>query len=146
MSFTGKVIAYQKLILIGDKFVDSTAEQHFKRRDEKHSYAVRHFDIDIASTSPTSSNNPEIMSRLRNNLVMALNRTITLPKIILEVLEDDIIRTIDHKDHGLGKHYERRLKWLMNQYRRVIESFIEKLPLKTKREGWPKFLWISQKL
>ena len=142
----GRVLGHMKLIVIGDHFVESSADQHFKKRDEKYSYAVRHFDIDIASTSANTSNNPEIMSRLRNNLVVALNRTVVMPKIIMIVLEDDIIKTIDHKDHSLGKHYERRIKWLMSQYRRIIESFLEKLPLKCKREGWPKFLWVSPTL
>ena len=123
-----------------------TATIHLKNIEERASYASRHFYISILSSDEYSSNVKSVLARLRNNLVRGLNKCVAIPKIILIVLEDSIINDVPVCDFGLKVEYEVRLKWLISQYRKLIESFIDLIPFKSRKDNWPKFLYLCPSL
>ena len=128
--------------MIGDKFVKDSATNYFKNVDQRTSYANRHFYVSILDSEEYNSNTKSILARLRNNLVTGMNKCIAIPKIIVVVLEDSIISDIHQNNYGLATQYDMRVKWLVSQYRKTVEAFLDYLPLKAKRENWPKFVFI----
>ena len=115
--------------------------------DDRSSYVNRYFNVTILDSDEFTSNNRSLLGRLRNNLVNALNKCTAIPKFIVIVLEDAIINDAGTANYGIVHDYEIRLKWLLNQLRRAIESFLDYLQQKCKREGgWPKLLFICPSL
>ena len=137
-----RIKAYQSMWVIGDKFVKNSATIYFKTVDDKSSYATRHFQITILDSDEYTSNIKSVLARLRNNLVYGLNKCTSIPKFIVIVLEDAIIEDAGFANFGITNDYEIRTKWLVNQYRKIIDAFLDYLPYKNKKEGWPKFLYI----
>ena len=156
--FTGRIRGHDHLWIIGDDFVckDNMAETQFARKEESTSFSTKTFDIHIQATDSFNSNNENVPSRLRNALYHAFNKTWVLPKIIVMILEDDVIKYYKKKAdrHDLSmdetqcrETYERCLKWLMSECRKFAATIREDiLPSRAKRQDWPNFLWILPSL
>ena len=84
------------------------------------------------------------ISRLRNNLVGAIGDQVVLPKIIVIVPDNDIIKYFWYKDTSdVVSGYSQILCWLMTQYDRLISAQKDNhLPSKAKISGQPNFVWI----
>ena len=136
----------QGIWIIGDKFVKDSANLYFKTIDDKSSYTNRHFHVSICASDCFSSNNSSLLARLRNNLVHEFNKCTFIPKVITVVLEDAIINDVGTANFGVTNDFEIRTKWLISQYRKIIDAFIDYLPHKSKRDNWPKLLFISPSL
>ena len=66
-----------------------------------------------------------------------------MPKYILVILEDDIIRETNFADCGLAQYYERQLRWVISEYRKAIDTIKDYLPNKAKNRKYPKIVWVS---
>ena len=138
-----RIKAHQSIWVLGDRFVKNSANTYFKTVDDKSSYSTRHFQISILDSDDYTSNIKSVLARLRNNLVYGLNKCNAIPKFIVVVLEDAIIDDVGSANYGITNDYEIRTKWLINQYRKIVDAFLDYLPYKSKKDGWPKFLYIS---
>ena len=123
-----------------------TAFANFKNVDERSSYSNRYFYISILASEEFNSNIPSLMGRIRNNYIQGLNKCITIPKIVCIVMEDALIKDVKTMNFGLTTDYEIRIKWLVSQLRKITDAFIDYLPLKMKRDNWPKFLFVCPSL
>ena len=110
--------------------------------DAAQSYTTRHFAVMVQATNNSRSNNPAILARLRNSLVHAINRCTQLPKIVVIVLEDDLLESINPNEN-LAAALNKRIRWLMHEYRKIIDTTKDFLPQNAKNDGYPKFLWIN---
>ena len=128
----------EKIIIVGDNFVRRTAKSHFLRL--KDSYSQR-FEIDIA-TGDVFSSNEYITSRMTNALIEKLNVCINLPKLIVFIPENDFIQEIEYKGWGVTEYYGKYLEEIINETNKLIMEFLSELPSKSKRDGWPKVVWI----
>ena len=117
----------------------------FKSLDPTYSYCARNFEISIQACGETTSNNPSLLARLRNALVHLINKNTTtmLPKIILIVLEDDIIKDAKAEEPNMGRDYNRRIRWLINEYRKIIDTIKDYIAPNARKEGYPYFIWIN---
>ena len=89
-------------------------------------------------------NSKNILSRIRNSLVTAINEHSVLPKLIVVVTDDDIINQVaDDPDVSLVFHYERLCSGLCNLLNKTIDCYKDMLPQKAKREGLPHIVWIA---
>ena len=140
---------YERLWIIGDEFCNNTVHQHF--RNSKHedgtydSHTFNMFEVSEFTSARSTSNTRNILSRIRNNVATALNEHSGLPKLILFVLDDDIITSIpsNSNDNSLTKEYEYVLNSLITMLERVIDTYKDWLPSKAKRENIPHLLWIA---
>ena len=114
----------------------------FRLVDAAHSYTTRNFAVTVQATNDSKSHNPAILARLRNSLVHAINKTTQLPKIVVVILEDDLIKSIS-MDENINQAFNKRIRWLMHEYRKIIDTTKDFLPQNAKKEGYPKFLWIN---
>ena len=106
----------------------------------------------MAATSERLSNNPNMLSRLRNAPVIAFNKSKVLPKMVVVIIEDDLISYFDKiyndieepmTEKDITKLYTHSVKWVMSEFRKIFETIKEDiLPSKAKRNDWPHFLWI----
>ena len=105
-----------------------------------------------AFTSNEFSDNPSVIGRMANLLNAALMGSKDkkgynpLPKIIVIVPDQDIISCLDSEMSGLSKSYGRLVRFIMTEYERGVISFKENLPAKSKKDGYPHFLWIQAPL
>ena len=75
-----------------------------------------------------------------------INEAVQMPKYILIILEDDIIRETNFADCGIVQFYERLLHWLISEVRKLIDTIKDLLPAKSKERKFPKIIWVSPSL
>ena len=131
-----------------DDFGNRSFEQYFQTRlNNDGCYVKTHFDVTGFSNN-TFSDNTSVIGRMGNLMKNALdssllkNKISPLPKLIVVVPEDDIIRCLSEFNSGLTKNLGRLVNYIMIEHERGISSFKENLPAKAKREGYPHILWI----
>ena len=104
------------------------------------------FEIVGSMNDKGSSIDQNTVSHFRNNLAGIIGDQAVLPKFILIVPDNDIIRYFWYREHDTQEGYARLLKWLMSQYDLMILSQKERLPQKAKRAAEPVFIWIEPPL
>ena len=73
-----------------------------------------------------------MISRTRNALVKLITEQVLLPKLIVLVLDDDLLTLVRDKAHTY-KLTKRLLSWLINQFGRIVQTQKEYLPEKAKK-------------
>ena len=130
----------EKIWVIGDAFCKSTMPQYFLQMPDKDFYCRTNFEVHTAYCDQYAYRG-NLLGRLRSALTGLINREWTLPRLIVIVLEDDVIEYIKKKNFDSHKQIERFLGYLMNEFRKVISTFKELLPTKAKKFAWPHVLW-----
>ena len=152
---TGPVRAYDRCWFFGDEFCSRSFEQHFKQRrsTDYNGYVKAHFDVSGFFNNFTSDN-PSLLGRLSGLMSTATSATsacskgasqglLPLPKIVVIVPENDIIKTIGDES-GSTALFCKLLNFVMTEYDRCVATFKENLPAKCiKYNGYPSFLWIQ---
>ena len=144
--------------IIGDKFVCESAEviRHIfnlmDERDEsvidqdqplKHvSYLANAYDIEVF-TSKSLDAMRSSLGHLRNILGTALKEHCLLPKYIIVVLEDDIMRCVNFPRPGISEIFGQCLKWLADEYHDMITTRKNVLPPKSHKYLYPQMFWVA---
>ena len=108
-------------------------------------YIKAHYDTTGYCQGQTKAINNNILSRVCNVLVMAINKEVDLllPKVILVVLENDILNAANHYNPGISLLCGKLMEWLANQFHRIITAHKERLPSKSQKFKYPAVLWVS---
>ena len=95
------------------------------------------------SATRYSSSQRNILARIKLLLMKALKEQIYLPKAIIFVLDDDVIKqsNIPHSDAKSGE-YKLIVKYLMEEVHHIIANYKEKLPTKSKQDFYPHCIWV----
>ena len=81
------------------------------------------------------------IARIRHSIAMALKTIVTpLPKMIVIVLEDDLIYELKDRSEQLTFAYGRQIEWLLHEIRKLISAHNDALPKKAKRKV--NIIWI----
>ena len=105
-------------------------------------YTTTHFEVKTWSGN-FKTKAQTVLGRMRNIMVSAINSCHKLPKWIVVVFEDDIIKRYNFKRNAADHDFYKQLKWLMNEHNRLIETFKDMLPIKSKKYNWPHFIWLE---
>ena len=108
-------------------------------------FAFENFEVKELLTT-RYSNDRNVLSRLRNSLITGLNSYSQMPRLIVVVLDDDIVRYVDskHKDDVvLSVEIGKITEWLAREFERAILSYRDYLPSKAKRDYFGHVLWIA---
>ena len=133
--------------VIGDDFMAKSFAQYFQNAygdNGKVGYIRAHYDVTGYCQGKTKAINNNVLSRLRNALVMAINKEMLLPKAILVVLENDILNAANHYNLGISLLCGKLLEWLANQFHRIITLHKERLPSKCRKFKYPGILWVTE--
>ena len=110
--------------------------------DGKTGYIRAHYDVSGYCSGNTAEGG-NILNRLRNILVEAINKEITFPKAIMYVFEEDILDEMNHFKPGVSLLSGRCLEWLGNQIHRIVITHKERLPSKARKFKYPTIFWVS---
>ena len=84
-----------------------------------------------------------LIGRLRNIMVTALNDNVKLPKYIILVIEDDIIRCVNFDKPGVSTVFRIGLKWLADELHDLVINGKKVLPHKAKKFAYPQIFWVT---
>ena len=95
------------------------------------------------------STNPFLVSRLCNALIKGFNTAQNMPKLVVVVLENDMINEVkDRKANPnyLHEHYGKYLEELIKTFHKTKDQFAKLVPINGKRPGWPTLVFIKATL
>ena len=112
------------------------------------SYTKENFDVKALGGNDITSNVKDGIARFRNTLVIALRRYNCIPKMIVIVPENDLIKAIGKQGFGTGVHFETTLTWIMSEFESIMQTYIKFTPNRVRKgkTNWPYFLWMSPSL
>ena len=134
INFVGTVIVAKDCWLVGDGFLNETFTSFMDlKTDAKDGktqmpYLYDYYNIAFFSENPLSCNT-NVLSNLLNSVIHGLNTKINpeqgnvqLPRFIVMIPEDDILKFINYFAYGISTLIGKCLNWLVTQVDCVIES------------------------
>ena len=110
-------------------------------------YVYDYYNVTCYTPNPKSILK-NIMARMVNALVKALNGATKLPRIILIIPDFDMLKNMPHdkEDKAMKKAIQKVVFWTVNQMYRAIEAKIDNLQRKNPGViivGEPKVIWVE---
>ena len=84
----------------------------------------------------------DLMARLRNKLASALNSEKQLPKAIVVVLDNNLIKYANYPHFGMSLLFSRLMHYIFSEFNKLIQARKDYLPKKSIRADFPHVLWI----
>ena len=150
--FTEPVKGYERIWVIGDDFMAKSYAEHFQNAfDEKDmdynnaGFLKSHYDV-TGFCRPLGTNslvNSNVIGRVRNQIVKAINLQVTFPKAIIIVLDCDLLKVANHYTDGFTAIIDEMLAWLSVEIHRIILAHKEKLPTKARKYKYPHVFWVA---
>ena len=148
------VLAASDLWFIGDAFLneiyhtlsylktEANAARNTKRQMP---YMYDYYNIKCFTPNP-SSVLKNVMARIVNCFIKALNDHNKLPRLVIIIPDVDILKQINHFGFGVKLLLHEAIDWILNQMQRAVEAKID--ILRNKRPGAvvvnePKFIWVK---
>ena len=126
----------------GYNFAASTYRNFFKNA-EFPSHIKENFNIDIFCQSKYENSDRNMLNRIRNSFIQGINKCSHLPKLIVLVLDDDIIEYIDYEGQGLSTLIGMCVEWLCKEFEYLVKLAKKALPAKAVRDGYPQIYWVA---
>ena len=141
----GLITACEEIWFISDAFAFTSFEQHFKDREAETASGYVHntFDIKGFFTNKFTHYDQNAVSRICNTLITALQEKIKLPKWIIIVMDDDLIKYIDVDSKDIAEVLSRLLDNIMKEHNKTIAIHKDFLPPRAQRKHFPQFIWIK---
>ena len=127
-------------MVVGAAFVRKTAKNDFLHM--KDCYSTMRFKPHIVAGDKHSSINPYFTSRLHNALVQGLEKCSTIPKMVIVVLEDDLIHHIGEVRES-QEYYKHYIEAIYQDFAETCKKLHTMMPTSSKRENWPKIIMIE---
>ena len=129
--------------VLGDAFGHESFEPYFKKNNNI-GYCRENFDITGFFTNKFVSHDQNAISRLRNTFAAAIKDKVYLPKYVVIVPDDNILRYVniaklDYNSVSMG----RLLNSIMSQFTKYVDIQKEHLPKKAWKVNYPQFIWIE---
>ena len=133
--------------ILGDSFASASMEPYFKTKSlEKYGggYIRENFDVLGKLSNKYLSNDPNLISRLHNQLVDAIHEKVILPKYLVVVLDDDLIKFLNLEPReGVAKAMGRVINEIMSDHRKLLQRQKEYLNKRSKKYMFPQIVWIE---
>ena len=135
--FSGECAGNEMIWFLGDNFLAKSYRNHFRNYNPRSEhYIKRQYDFTAFCNSKFSSSNGNMLARLQNAFVSALNGSKhgIFPKYIIVILDDDLISYLECKtSDGVATLYGTWVEWLADQLQHAIKVRINQLPEKSKK-------------
>ena len=135
-------IACDSIWIVGDTFVGNSYGKILHSESSTEKFYIREQFQAYAFFNPNHFDS-NFLSRTRNVLVKAMNDNAKLPKVIVMVLENDLIRSITHSNFGVSLEAGILLEWLVKETSKVIFARKNQLSSKFKKALEPHVLWLG---
>ena len=133
--------------LLGNEFVSRSFNQYYrlvtsKNNSEDGKYCFIHFELFDYSSTRYASSLRNILPRLTSLLAKAIRECKYLPKVIVIVPDDDIIKQLGiHAPSKASLHII--LSYLLEEMHRIILKYKNDLDIKAKVDCFPQMVWIA---
>ena len=119
-------------------------QHNYDGDDRRTGYLRLHYDVaGYCNGSLTKDQiGRNVISRVRNNYVEAINAQVLLPKAVVIILEDDFMNAANHFTKGASHVLGPWIDWVANELSRLTAAYKEKLPTKSRKYRFPQFLWV----
>ena len=134
----------EKIWIVGDEFCHRSFADYYKpqKSDSHDLYAFNNFEVRDFSSSQFTSHNRSCIGRILNNFIRAINEHNTVPKLVVFVLDDDVIKSV-FKNSDYAQTTEACIKWLMIEIEKSISIYKDFLPPRAKKTSYPQILWMA---
>ena len=133
--------------IVGDEFVHTSFNQYVRHSgnssEEQKFHMKELYEIKDAASDKYTSLNTNMVCRVRNHLIQMIKEYVLLPKAIVLILDDDLIRFVEYEGNDVIVTYKKILSWLMKEVHRLILSYKDLMPNKARRYKYPAVLWIA---
>ena len=125
--------------------MENTYHQHVTQNAENSStfFMRKYFNVHPYSVKSYNSNMRNVLSRIISQLVKAVKQHVKFPKVIIFMLDDDIIRATKPSDIGATLLLTKLVEWLFKEIARIIQQRKEQLPLKAIKSDFPMVYWVE---
>ena len=140
--FIGHIGGYYTVWIIGDEFVKSTFNQ-IVVSDQNQNYYLKHkFDIEEFSSDRLAEGN--ILARLCNDFMRALNTAPLLPKLVVMTIDSDISKNIPGDGDGImaTRILDICVNYVIKILHRAVAECKEVFPERAVRQKFPTIMWI----
>ena len=144
--------AYEQLWIFGDNFVSESSD--FLRRlfrmksntsevPAPKSYIANNFEVSVFANSANKTHMRSTLGRLRNLIMAAIKIKELLPKYIIIIIENDLIRCVKYRKPGIFDIFGRILRWLADEFHQAVMDWKSALPSRAKRNLYPQIFWTA---
>ena len=129
---TGQIQALNDVWIIGDSFVNEVYHVFQKMRDDARMdrrplpYMYQQYNVACYTPNPKSVLK-DVLARLVNCFIKALNNAKKLPRLVLVIPKDNRLKFINNNNFGVKMLSNRAISWVMTQMARALESKKENL-------------------
>ena len=111
----------------------------------KTGYVRTHYDTAGLCTGSErhSLKGRNVIGHVRNNFVEAINEYTLLPKVVVVVLDNDIVKSTNHYETGAALAMGPQIDWLATELHRITTAHKERLPTRARKFRYPQFLWVT---
>ena len=121
----------------------STYRCCFKKNKQDIFYVKENFEVFPFCQSKYEHADSNILNRLRNSFIEAINAQGRLPRFVVIILDDDILEFINYEDQGVSTLMGNCVEWLVNQFNDLIKLAKESTPSKAVKDGFPQLYWVA---
>ena len=117
----------EKLWIIGDNFVATSYQNHFKKAVETDFFMKSRFEISSFCSSKFSDKNTNPLSRLQICVATAISNKTNLPHYMLLVIDDDLIKYLQFKGPRAPAMYGPWIEWLAKSINDLVQTRLSQL-------------------
>ena len=129
----------------------NSANQYFKQacntlirgKDTTGTHCGDNYEIKLFHATQYTSHIRDLMARLLNTLRNMICEEKVLPRAIVFVLDNDMIKYAGIAGFGMSLAYGKLLHFLLSEVHRMIQTRKDYLPLKAKKQHFPEIIWIN---
>ena len=140
--FPENVTGFKELWLVGDNFMATTYRENFLK--DKGSWFMKdEFEISPYCSSRFSSSNTNVLSRIQNSFIRAMNEKVKLPDVIVILIDRDVMNSIEivAKSQVAMSLFGTWVEWLADDIAAAIKERWKQLPGKACKEFQPVVYW-----
>ena len=138
----GYIRGAEQLWLLGDEFL-TKAYGHFNgvANEEAGIYFTKdHYEVKMFAGNNLDPEITTPLARIRSEFIKAVEEHILLPKVVVIILDNDLIK---HADRNSSYVYSTLIHWLASEFNKIVEVQKDRLPIKAKKLDGPTFIWIA---
>ena len=110
---------------------------------QKKYFIKTNFEYRPFCNSRYNSNDANVLTRICNTFIQALNEHAKLPKFLVIMLDADLIKYITFNGMGVSTIYGEWISWLLKELKSAIDTTKSQLPVKAKRDNYPVLYWVN---
>ena len=146
MFFTGTLAGLDMMWVFGDEFVSRNFTEYYRHvvnstTKEKY-FGMQQYEVQEYSTTRYASSIKEIIPRLLNLIAKAIIDNKYLPKVMMIITDDDVLKQVKMPNPVERPELEFILEYFLEDVHRTIREYKEKLEVKCKHEHYPHVILI----